>query len=217
MPKPLPPQQDDPRHPETERTRANILTVAREAFAEKGLMGARIDEIASRTNTSKRMIYYHFGSKEGLYRAVLEQEYRAIRDREAALPVGDGAAEESLRAHVRLTFDHHFRNPDFVRLVMNENMLRGAYIRNVDAIRDRSRGVIAGLSAILRRGVEEGRFRPDIDPVDLHMTISALCFHYVANRHTFSRIFVRDMDSEDSADRRREQVVDIVLGWCRKG
>lgn len=217
MPKPQQPRQDDPRHPESERTRANILAVARQAFAEKGLMGARIDEIAGRTNTSKRMIYYHFGSKEGLYQAVLEQEYRAIRDREAALPVGDGGAEDALRAHVRLTFDHHFRNPDFVRLVMNENMLRGAYIRNVDAIRDRSRSVIAGLSAILRRGVEEGRFRAAIDPVDLHMTISALCFHYVANRHTFSRIFDRDMGSEDAADRRAEQVAEIVLRWCRAG
>lgn len=211
-----PPRDDDTRQPESERTRANILAVAREAFADKGLMGARIDEIAAKTNTSKRMIYYHFGSKVGLYQAVLEQEYRAIRDREAALSIDDRSPVEALRAHVRLTFDHHFRNPDFVRLVMNENMLRGAYIRNVDAIRDRSRDVIASLSAILDRGVAEGRFRPDLDPLDLHMTISALCFHYVANRHTFSCIFGCDMETSAATERRRDQIVEIVTGWCRR-
>ncbi len=57
---------------------ANILEVATAEFADKGLAGARIDEIAALTHTSKRMIYYYFGSKEGLYLAVLEEAYRRV-------------------------------------------------------------------------------------------------------------------------------------------
>ena len=56
-----------PRTNDPERTMADILEVATREFAEKGLAGARIDEIAEATRTSKRMIYYYFGSKEGLY------------------------------------------------------------------------------------------------------------------------------------------------------
>ena len=54
---------------------AEILSVATKEFADKGLAGARIDEIAAATRTSKRMIYYYFGNKDGLYVAVLEAAY----------------------------------------------------------------------------------------------------------------------------------------------
>ncbi|AUN32272.1 hypothetical protein IP70_03430 [alpha proteobacterium AAP38] len=207
----------NPRAAEADETKANILAVARREFADKGLMGARIDEIAEKTDTSKRMIYYHFGSKEGLYQAVLEQEYIAIRDSEAALPILDVGAEEALKAHIRLTFDHHFKNPEFVRLVMNENILHGSFIGNVDGIKRRSQHVIQGLKAILDKGVAEGLFRADIDPVELHMTISALSFYNVSNRYTFSTIFGYELGSEEAAARRKEQVVEIVMTWCRKG
>ncbi len=62
-----------------ERTKKEILEVATEEFAKSGFAGARVDEIASRTRTTKRMIYYYFGSKERLYIAVLEKAYEDIR------------------------------------------------------------------------------------------------------------------------------------------
>lgn len=97
----------EPRGTRTADTKANILDVARQEFADKGLSGARIDEIAERTDTSKRMIYYHFGSKEGLYRAVLDQAYARIRETETAMPIETMGAEEALKANVRITFDYH--------------------------------------------------------------------------------------------------------------
>src|SRR3954469_22446819 len=68
---------------DAELSMSDILQVATAEFAEKGLAGARIDEIAAATRTSKRMIYYHYGSKEGLYLAVLEAAYSRIRAIEA--------------------------------------------------------------------------------------------------------------------------------------
>jgi len=101
--------------------------------------------------------------------------------------------------------------------VMNENILHGAFIGHVEGIKRRSQNVIQGLQAILDKGVAEGLFRAGIDPVELHMTISALCFYNVSNRYTFSQIFNCDLGSEEAAARRKEQVVDIVLTWCRQG
>jgi AcrR family transcriptional regulator len=200
---------------DSEATKANILDVARQEFADKGLSGARIDEIAERTNTSKRMIYYHFASKEGLYRAVLEDAYTRIRETETAMPIETMGAEEALKANVRLTFDYHHRHPEFVRLVMNENIHHGEYIKHVAGIERRNESVIRVLGEIIAKGRSEGVFRDDLDPIDLHMTISALSFYNVSNRYTFSEIFRRDMTSPRAVELRREQVVDVVLAACR--
>ena len=159
-----------------EQTRRDIIAVATEEFADKGLSGARIDEIAARTRTSKRMIYYYFGSKEGLYVAVLEEAYRNIRNIE-------------LRELVSFTFDRHQQNPAFVRIVMNENLHSGKYIAQSAHIPKLNVPAIDTIRRIVERGKKTGAFRADIDPVDLHMSISALCFYSVTTRHTFSTIF----------------------------
>lgn len=163
------------------------------------------------------MIYYHFASKEGLYRAVLEEAYGRIRETETALPIDTMGAEEALKTNVRMTFDYHHEHPEFVRLVMNENMHHGAYIRDVAGIERRNESVIRVLGAIIAKGHDEGVFRADLDPIELHMTISALCFYNVSNRYTFSEIFRRDMVSPAAVERRREQVVEVVLAACRRG
>ena len=64
-------QTHPPRKPDAEKTRQNILAVARREFAAHGLSGARVDAIAARINTTRRMIYYYFGSKKGLYLRVI--------------------------------------------------------------------------------------------------------------------------------------------------
>ena len=189
----------------------DILDVATREFAEKGFAGARVDAIAESTRTSKRMIYYHFDSKEGLYLAVLENAYRRIRRIEQALELDGLAPEKALRRLVEFTFDYHVDNPDFVRLVMNENMLHGAYLANSQDIESVNRSAIDSLVAVYERGRKAGVFRKGIDPVDLHMSISALCFFTVANRHTFSLGFKRDLTSPEALTQRRASVVGMVL------
>ncbi len=195
-------------------TRAEILAAATREFSEKGLSGARVDEIALRTQINKRMIYYYFGSKEGLYSAVLERCYGHIRMSESAMRLDTLPPVEALRQLVRHTFDYHSMHPDFVRLVMNENIHHGAYIAKVTGIQERNTAAIARVADILARGVSARMFRKDIKPVELHMTISALCFYNVSNRYTFSFGFKHDMTSPKAMRARRERVVEIVERWC---
>jgi hypothetical protein len=122
--------------------------------------------------------------------------------------------EEALRQLVRHTFDYHNMHPDFVRLVMNENIHQAAHIGELASIRTRNRAVIKMLRTLLDRGAAAGVFRTDIEPVQLHMSISALCFYNVSNRYTFSRIFEHDMTSASAVAARREIVVDMILRWC---
>ncbi len=195
--------------------RENIIAVAMREFSDKGLAGARVDEIAERTQTSKRMIYYYFESKEGLYRAVLERCYAQVREIDSGIDLEGLGPQEALRQLVRVTFDYHTQHPDFVRLVMNENIHQGAHIGHIPAIKTRNQTIIAMMKRLIDRGVDAGCFRRDIDPVELHMTISALCFYNVSNRYTFGRIFQRDMTSVAALAHRREVIVDIIERWCR--
>ena len=194
-----------------ERTKADILEVATHEFSEKGLSGARIDEIARRTHTSKRMIYYYYGGKEALYRAVLEACYRRIRSVEGEVDLEAKPPLDALGDLVAFTFDHHNQNPDFIRLVMVENIHHGANIASLPS--DVNESAIAKLRDICRRGVAEGVIRGDIDPLDLHMSISALCFFNVSNRHTFSTIFKVDMTSPSATEKRRENIKDLILRY----
>jgi AcrR family transcriptional regulator len=199
-----------------EGNRRHIIDVATREFAEKGYSGARVDAIAARTRTSKRMIYYYFVGKEGLYIAVLEEEYRKIRNIEGKLDLAHQTPEEALRTLVTSTFDYQNAHPEFIRLVMNENILNGAYVSRSKEIRRLNRAVISAARELLQRGQSEGTFRPDVDPVDLHMSISALCFFNVANRATFSTIFKRDMRSRKALAERRSQIADLILRYVKQ-
>lgn len=194
----------------------DILEVATREFAAKGLTGARIDEIAELTRTSKRMIYYYFGSKEGLYIAVLEEAYRRIRHIESELHLEDLPPEEALRTLVAFTFDYQNANPDFIRLVMNENIHRGEFLAQSQTIQQLNVPAIDAVRTVYERGCAAGVFRDDLDPVDLHMSISALCFFNVSNRHTFSLIFKRDMASPEALAARRASIVDLIVRYVRK-
>jgi AcrR family transcriptional regulator len=205
-----------PRTNDPERTMANILEVATAEFADKGLSGARIDEIAAATRTSKRMIYYYFGSKEGLYVAVLEEAYRRIRHIESELHLEDLRPEDALRKLVGFTFDYQLENPDFIRLVMTENINRGEFLAQSRTIQQLNVPAIDAVREVYERGVKARVFRNDVDPVDLHMSISALCFFNVANRHTFALIFKRDLESPRAISARRDSIIEMVVRFVRK-
>lgn len=201
---------------EQDSTRARILDVALQEFSRLGLSGARIDAIAAESGLNKGMIYYHFGSKDALYVAALEESYRRFRQIEGELDIDESLpAEPALRALVGASFDFHAAHPEFIRMVMGENINQGEYIRKIPALREINRSAITVLERLCQRGVAEGVFRADVDPVDLHMSISALSFYNVSNRHTFSFIFDRDLGAQEVHAARRDSVIDTILRAVR--
>ncbi|PWC54839.1 TetR family transcriptional regulator [Azospirillum sp. TSO22-1] len=201
------------RRNDPEGTKRDILAVATEEFATHGLSGARVDAIAERTRTTKRMIYYYFGSKEGLYIAVLEKAYGDIRAVEADLRLGDVSPEQAIRRLVEFTFDYEEAHPNFIRLVSIENIHHAEYIRQSETIRNLNVAVIDTIAGILRRGREAGVFRTEVEPVDLHMLISSFCFFRVSNRHTFGTIFRQDLGAPDLREKHRRMIGDAVVRY----
>lgn len=175
--------------------------------------GARIDEIAAATKTSKRMIYYYFGSKEGLYVAVLEDQYRRMRKIEAEQHLEDLAPEAALRKLVAFTFDHHYGNQDYIRLVMTEKE-RG-HPGQSKTIQELNVTAIQSVRLLYERGVAQGVFRPGLDPIDIHASISALTFFNVSNQYTFGLIFKTGKRSPESLSARRQNIVELIVRFVK--
>jgi len=199
-----------------EGTRQNIIDVASQEFAQNGLSGARIDEIAAKTSSSKRMIYYYFGDKDGLYLSALESAYAQVREGEAKLDIAGLSPVDGLKKLVEFTFEHHHQHEDFIRMVMIENIHHGQYLERSSLVRDLNVTAIAHIRDLYERGVGAGKFRSGLDPLEIHWQISALCFFNVSNRATFSKLFGRDFGAPESLERLKQNSVDMVLRYVAK-
>ncbi|MGK9065038.1 TetR/AcrR family transcriptional regulator [Stutzerimonas chloritidismutans] len=198
-----------------EKTRRDILEAAIAEFVQQGLSGARVDAIAERTRTSKRMIYYYFGNKEQLYLRVLERLYGDIRNNERTLQLAEFEPREAMRRLVEFTFDDHERNPGFIRIVCVENIHHGEYVKRSEAIRSMSNTALELLDQILQRGEAEGVFRPGLQALDVHLLINSFCFYRNSNRHTFGHIFQIKLHDAPVRARHREMISDAVLRYLQ--
>jgi AcrR family transcriptional regulator len=198
-----------------ERTRAVILAAATAEITAKGLGGARVDEIAERAAVNKRMIYHYFGDKDGLYLAVLEAAYQAIRSEEIKLDLGKRDPIEGMRELVQFTWNYYRDHPEFLSLLATENLHRAAYLKRSKKIRELHSPLVGMIDDLLQRGARAGLFRKDVDPVELYISIAALGFFYMSNRYTLSTIFGRDLTAPQSLKTRGDHLVDVVLSYLR--
>jgi AcrR family transcriptional regulator len=198
-----------------ERTRAAILSAATQEFTANGLNGARVDAIAKRARVNKRMIYHYFGDKEGLYLAVLEATYEAIRAAELDLHLTDRDPADGMRELVQFTWAYFLAHPEFLSLLGTENLHKAAYLKRSKRIRELHSPLVGMISTLLARGEKDRVFRAGVDPVELYVTIAALGFFYLSNRHTLSTIFGRDLSAPDSIAARENHIVDVVLNYLK--
>jgi AcrR family transcriptional regulator len=198
-----------------ERTREQILQAAIREFADKGLGGARVDAIATRAGANKRMLYHYFGSKADLFLAVLERIYDDIRHAETELHLEELDPVEAMRRLVEFSFGYFIANPHFIPLLNSENLHQARHIKRSKRIREMHSPLVAMISRMLERGQSAGRFRHDVDPVQLYVSIAALGYFYFANMHTLSTIFGRDLATPRRLAERKRHAVDVVLGYLR--
>ena len=186
-------------------------------FADKGYSGAKVSEIVALAGTTKPMIYYHFGSKEGLFAAVLEMVYAGMRQCEQSIQVDHLPPTEAMRRLVQVTFDYHAQHPDWVRLIAVANIHGAQHIAGSATIASRNSAITEILATLLRRGAADGAFRAGVDPLHLHMLINSFCFYRISNRHTWRVIFGRDLLTEPETEQQRTMVVEAVLHYLCRG
>nr|WP_174839427.1 TetR/AcrR family transcriptional regulator [Ruegeria lacuscaerulensis] len=196
---------------DAQATKARILNAAKKEFAKHGLGGARVDEIAERADANKRMLYHYFGSKEDLFRTVLEEAYLDIRSAERKLNLESLSPSDALESLVRFTWKYYLKNPEFITLVNSENLHRARHIKSLTSLQDSTRGLVDMVESILKRGQETGEFRAGIDATQLNITIAAIGYYYLTNRFTGSFLFQRNMMDEQALEERLNFNVESIL------
>lgn len=198
-----------------ERTRERILDAARDEFSNMGLGGGRVNMIAERAGVNKQLLYYYFKDKERLYGAVLERAYRDIRKREMALDLDALSPVEALRKFIHFNFDYTVENPYFVPLLNDENLHKARHVKASDEIPALQGSMKSTLERVIRRGLDDGSFLRDADPVELYISIASLCYFFLSNRYTLSVIFEADLLESDRIAARRIHVSEMILSFLR--
>ncbi len=202
---------------DSERTQAAILSAATAEFAKHGFGGARVDRIAARAKTNKRMLYYYFGPKDALFLAVLENTYASIRNAEKQLSMLDVAPAEGIRRLIAFTWDYYVEHPEFLSLLNSENLHGAKHLRRSRQVLAMNSPLIDTLAIVLERGRKDGQFRDSVDPLQLYVSIAALSYFYLGNNQTLSAVFGRDLSSPRSHAARLSHTADVILGYLRPG
>ena len=194
-----------------QQTQASILEAATQEFARYGFDGARVDRIVRQAKCNPRMLYHYFGSKQTLYITVLEDVYRRIRGEEHALELSTTDPRVGLLRLAQFTWEHFHAQRVFIDITRYENLARGRYIRQSEAIAAMSSPLIGQLSVILDRGITAKAFRHSVDALQLYISIVALSAHHLNNSHTLSATFDTDLAAPNWLAERRIHVEQMVL------
>ena len=198
-----------------ERTRELIHKAALVEFAKLGYAGARVDAIAERAGVNKRMLYHYFGNKYDLFLYVLERAYKNIRTHEESLDLENLPPEDAVRELVSFTFRYLLDNPEFMRLLNNENLYQAKYLKKSKNFRQIHSPFIELMKDVLLRGEMSGVFRRNVDPIQFGITVASFAYFYLSNIYTLSTIFDRKLDSKSSLKERQDHCVDVLLGYLR--
>jgi AcrR family transcriptional regulator len=194
-----------------EGMRLRILEAAKQEFASHGLAGARVDRIAAKAGANKRMLYYHVGKKDDLYLAVLEGAYEKIRVEERGLDLEHLDPPKAIERLIDFTWNYFIRNPEFLALLNTENLARARHLKRSTKVKSMHSPFVEMIRTVVRRGVDSGDFKVAVDPVQLYISIAALCFFYLSNSATLSVIFGRDLLTKEAKDERLDHMVALVL------
>jgi TetR/AcrR family transcriptional regulator len=198
----------------TSASRSNrLLNAAIEEFCKRGYSGARVDFIARRARVNKQLLYYYYKSKSGLYVSVLERVYLRFRGNETAMRKATRGVDARTALHNLV--GHLFRQSteflQFERLLRDVNLLGTNHLRKVTRVRDTYAVLIEVVEEILRRGVEEGNFRPGIDPKEFYISLAAVISARITHAATLSYVLDMDLLDKDHASQSHKYAVDLLL------
>jgi TetR/AcrR family transcriptional regulator len=188
-------------------TAARILAAAEQHFAAEGMAGARTDEIAAAAHANKAMLYYYFGNKRRLHRAVLENLFRQLHGRSLPSQASEGTPVERLRAFVSGYFDFLATHPNYPRLVQREAMEQ---TRNFGwIVRRYLRPFHKQLVRTIEAGIAAGEFRA-VDPDHTALSILGMTTSYFAAAPIMSEVVGRDLLAPPSVQARKRALMDFL-------
>ena len=192
-------------------TRDNILSAATKVFARFGYDGGSVQKISKLAKSVDRMIYYYFGSKEGLFVEVLENAYRRMNDAELKLKLDTSHPIDGLNSVIGFVLSYYRKNPEFITLLNTENLQRGKHIAKSERAKEYSSPAIAIISELLQNGIAQKLFRKDISARNVYLLIVATAYFYMSNRYTLSAFLGENLQSTEAIDAWQSFISSTVL------
>jgi TetR/AcrR family transcriptional regulator len=194
------------KNPETAR---RILAAAEQIFAQRGLAGARTDEIAAAAHANKAMLYYYYGNKQRLYHAVIENLFSQLRNSIGAARPTNGSPRGHLVAYVNGYFDFVSTHPNYPRIVQREVMESGPQLHWI--VQQYFRPFHRRLCRAIEEGIAAGEFQA-VDPHHTVFSIIAITVFYFAAAPVLSEVLGRDALPQAVAARKR-----AILDFLKRG
>ncbi len=195
------------RKAEDPATARRILAAAEQHFAARGLAGARTEEIAAAAHANKAMLYYYFGNKRGLHRAVLENLFRQLRARVVGPQAKNFSAREQFFRYVTGYFDFLATHPNYPRLVQREATEASAKFDWM--VREHFRPLHRLLAGAVEKAIQAGEFRT-VDADQIAFITLGMVTSYFAGAPILSRVVGRDLLSTEAIEERKRALLDFL-------
>lgn len=193
-----------------DRTRRRLLQAAIRLFSTHGYHAVAVDQIVAAANVNKRMVYHYFGSKEAIYHAALLDVYGRIEKIEFIAVEKGFTPKEKLSRLLESYFVFLDDNPEFVRLLLWENLEKGRHIAKNNHLLSKNPFLIR-FKEIVEEGIKTREFRRDLDVRHLLIHFIGLCFIYHSNRFSLSQSLELDLGDPTVKARGREQAIELVF------
>lgn len=190
-------------------TKQKILQAAEEEFAEKGLYGTRVDEIATRAGVNKRMMYVYFGNKEDLYSMILKIVYSRLSEYEQSIK-GINAIEILILKY----FNFLAENPNFVKLTLWENLNDAKYFKSSGAA-EAVKSMIATFADVLSEKKKDGIIGEETDCMRLAETMNAMCLSAYSDMYNMSCLLEKDLTTEAEIKKQAEYICRIITAYVK--
>jgi len=198
---------------DSERTRSALMKAALKEFAQHGFAGARIDRIANSAKCNMRMLYHYFGSKEGLYVAVLEAAYADLRTKEAALNIDIEQPLEGMLELLRFTYLYFQNNPMFEGLLRAENIMQGRFVRRSKPVPEGAFSLKKMIGDMIASGQRQGIFRDHLDPVNVYVSMTALSRFHLANAYSMSSVLGVNLQDKHWREQRLDHCLEVFRAY----
>lgn len=188
-----------------------VLKEARRAFSDKGLAGARVEDIAKAAGVTKQLIYHYFNSKEQLFSSVLYESAQDVLAELLALELDHLPPTEALQIFLEYAFDQYQLDPALGSLAQESLSFHEHNAVQRNYFSDLAPELVAQMDRILQRGVLSGDFRSGIDPRLFYAASALLTTGGFTNRYTVSAVAGFDSTSPEGIAVWREFSVNFVL------
>lgn len=169
-----------------------LIEAGTKLFGEKGFTGVSIRELAKEADTNSALISYYFGSKEGLYCAVIEHQFKPIEDVLIKLSAQNLTASERIIVYAKGVMDVHRERPYLIRFMHSE--LVNPTIAFEVIIKKYIKGLLQFLYKTINDGIEKGEFRNDVTAEHAVLAVAGIMNFYFISRPITKQVFPGEKD-----------------------